>query len=45
LAAVSTQGGFGLISMRERLGFLGGKVTVLSNPGHGTTVTLTVPLL
>jgi signal transduction histidine kinase len=45
LAEDRDSGGFGLISLRERLGFLGGQVTVLSNPGDGTTVTLKVPLL
>lgn len=35
----------GLLSMRERIGLLGGEVTIQSNPGDGTTVTLKVPLL
>ena len=37
--------GFGLLSVRERLGFLGGKVEIRSNPGMGTSVVMTVPLL
>jgi outer membrane biosynthesis protein TonB len=36
--------GFGLLSVRERLGFLGGKVEIRSNPGLGTSVVMTVPL-
>jgi two-component system CheB/CheR fusion protein len=38
-------GGFGLLSVRERLGLLGGEVSVRSNPGDGTSVLLRVPLL
>jgi two-component system CheB/CheR fusion protein len=38
-------GGLGLLSVRERLGYLGGAVSVKSSPRKGTTVTLTVPLL
>jgi len=36
--------GHGLASMRERARRLGGALEVRSEPGHGTTVTLTVPL-
>ena len=36
--------GFGLLSVRERLGYLGGKVEIRSNPGLGTSVVMTVPL-
>jgi two-component system CheB/CheR fusion protein len=35
---------FGLQSVRERLAFVGGSVRIASKPGHGTEVTLTVPL-
>lgn len=35
----------GLISMRERLDLMGGKVAIHSNPGDGTSVVLTVPLI
>jgi signal transduction histidine kinase len=38
-------GGFGLLSVRERLGLLGGEVSIRSNPGDGTSVLLRVPLL
>ena len=37
--------GFGLLSVRERLGFLGGEVSIRSNPGMGTSVLLKVPLI
>jgi CheY-like chemotaxis protein len=37
-------GSFGLFSIKERLGLLGGLVKVRSQPGQGTTVTLTVPV-
>jgi signal transduction histidine kinase len=37
--------GFGLLSVSERLGYLGGSMEILSNPGNGTTVVLSVPLL
>jgi PAS domain S-box-containing protein len=33
-------GGFGLFSIRERLGYIGGRVDIDSKPGHGTRVTL-----
>ena len=35
---------FGLFSMRERLGFLGGEIHIDSKPGRGTKVTISVPL-
>ena len=37
-------GSFGLFSMRERLGLLGGLVRVRSQSGGGTTVLVTVPV-
>ena len=36
--------GFGLTGMRERAELLGGKLDVISAPGRGTTVRLTLPL-
>jgi signal transduction histidine kinase len=36
--------GFGLFSIREQLEYLGGNVLIESRAGHGTKVTMTVPL-
>lgn len=36
--------GFGLFSIRERLHYLGGGMTIESSPGQGTTVILAAPL-
>ncbi len=36
--------GFGLFSIRERLGCLGGQIAIDSKPGQGTRITLSVPL-
>jgi signal transduction histidine kinase len=38
------QGKLGLLSMRERAEMIGGRLSVKSVPGEGTTVTLNVPL-
>ena len=38
------QPGFGLPGMRERAAALGGRVDVVSRPGHGTTVEVHLPL-
>jgi signal transduction histidine kinase len=38
------RGGFGLISIRERLSSLGGRLSIDSAPGEGSRITLTVPL-
>jgi len=38
------QGGYGLFSIRERLEYLGGKVTVESTPGRGTKAALALTL-
>ena len=38
-------GGFGLLSVRERINLLGGEVAIRSNPDNGTTVIIKVPLL
>jgi two-component system, chemotaxis family, CheB/CheR fusion protein len=37
--------GLGLVSLRERLGYLGGQVEIRSAPGKGTRVIIRVPLL
>lgn len=42
--ADENQAGFGLASIRERMGHLGGTLQIESDPGGGTTVTLTAPL-
>jgi signal transduction histidine kinase len=36
--------GLGLIAMQERAELLGGKLKIDSEPGHGTTISLTMPL-
>lgn len=43
-AVPSAKGGFGLFSVRERIGFIGGDMQIDSAPGDGTVVVLTVPL-
>ena len=42
---LSTKGNgrLGLLGMRERLEMVGGKFSIKSTPGHGTTVTATIP--
>ena len=42
-AAESFEDHFGLFSIREQLRHLGGETTIVSSPGAGTTVTLTLP--
>jgi signal transduction histidine kinase len=42
--ARARDGGLGLVGMRERIGILGGSVTVESRPGAGTTFVAEVPL-
>jgi two-component system, chemotaxis family, CheB/CheR fusion protein len=44
VAKAGSSGHFGLISVRERIGFIGGSLTIESVPGDGTLATLTVPL-
>jgi len=39
-----TDGGFGLIGMRERATELNGQLDVRSSPGHGADITLDAPL-
>jgi signal transduction histidine kinase len=36
--------GLGLLSVRERLDLVGGRLDVTSTPGEGTRVTITVPV-
>ncbi|MBN2038498.1 MAG: response regulator [Spirochaetes bacterium] len=40
----SIDSGFGLFSIRERLAFLGGKITISSSPDVGTCVSILAPL-
>jgi signal transduction histidine kinase len=40
----STDGGFGLVGMGERLALLGGRLRIESSPGSGTTIAADVPL-
>ena len=40
----SNKRGYGLYSVKQRMGFVGGSFAVESAPGKGTSVTLTVPL-
>ncbi len=42
--ARARDGGLGLVGMRERVGLLGGRLTVESRPGAGTTFVAEVPL-
>jgi PAS domain S-box-containing protein len=42
--AIKGHGGLGLISMEERAHSVKGKLTITSQPGHGTTITLAIPL-
>jgi signal transduction histidine kinase len=41
--ASSNGGGFGLHSLRERARLAGGTLAIASAPGHGTTITVTLP--
>ena len=40
----ATREGMGLDGMRERLGLIGGRLTIESRPGRGTTLVAKVPL-
>ena len=42
--AIKGHGGIGLISMKERAYSVNGELTIASQPGHGTQVTLEIPL-
>ena len=39
-----TSDGYGLVSMRERAGALGGRLDILSTPGRGTRISVKMPL-
>ncbi|MCX7839488.1 MAG: GAF domain-containing protein [Anaerolineae bacterium] len=41
---VDLRRGLGLVGMQERVGLLGGKITLLSYPGQGTRISIRVPL-
>jgi signal transduction histidine kinase len=45
VAAAEARSGFGLISMKERVGSLGGTVEVVSRPGAGADVVVEIPNL
>ena len=42
--AGGTEGGVGLLGIRERLEWIGGRLTIASAPGQGTHLTLVAPL-
>ena len=43
VGAVSTDGGFGLIGLRERALLVGGTVEITTAPGRGFTLEVAVP--
>jgi hypothetical protein len=43
-ATISARSGIGLVSIRQMLEYLGGKLEIASAPGQGSRFTLTVPL-
>ncbi|HVQ17309.1 MAG TPA: PAS domain-containing protein [Vicinamibacterales bacterium] len=43
-AAASVHGGLGLASMRERVQFVGGELTLQSRPGYGTRIIVRAPI-
>lgn len=45
LSGAGKMGSFGLRAMRERVGPLRGSISIESEPGEGTTLTVSVPLL
>ena len=44
LEAVKGRGGLGLVSMEERARLVNAKLSIRSQPGHGTRIALEVPL-
>jgi signal transduction histidine kinase len=43
LAATASNGGFGLVGMDERIRKLGGKLSIETSPGKGTTISFVAP--
>jgi two-component system sensor histidine kinase DegS len=43
-AALPCGGGLGLVSMRERLGLVGGEIAIDSHPGYGTRIEAVAPV-
>ena len=41
---IADKGGLGLVGMQERAGRLGGRVDIVSAPGEGVAITVTIPL-
>jgi PAS domain S-box-containing protein len=39
-----TRGGFGLFNIRERIEYMGGQIDVVSGPGKGARIVITVPV-
>jgi signal transduction histidine kinase len=44
LESYDKRGSFGLLNIEERAKLIGGTSELISAPGHGTTVRVTVPL-
>ncbi|MCI0475212.1 MAG: GAF domain-containing sensor histidine kinase, partial [Anaerolineales bacterium] len=42
--ATDRRRGLGLVGMQERVGLLGGKISLVSDPGHGTQISIRVPV-
>jgi signal transduction histidine kinase/HAMP domain-containing protein len=42
--ATDRRRGLGLVGMQERVGLLGGKISLMSDPGHGTQISIRVPV-
>ena len=40
----SGKGGLGLVSLRERVEFLGGELEINSAPGQGTSLVIEIPI-
>lgn len=38
-----SEGGYGLFSIQQRIAYIGGKVKIISEPGHGTCVDIYLP--